>query len=169
MFQTFAVIQGVVSILLIIVVLLQEGKKGMGSVFGGSSGSVFGARGAGNLLTKVTSVLAFLFMLNSVWLAHLSSDRGSVVQAAGDVGLQATHEEEQEAPKAEKNRAQEESPAQKAPQSAPASKTEKTSETDKPAAAQSAQKGSQKTKNTSAQPKTAKTGTEQKPDKSEKK
>lgn len=88
MFNTFAVIQVIVSLLLIIVILLQEGKKGMGSVFGGSSGSVFGARGAGNLLTKVTSVLAFLFMLNSVWLAHLSSDSGSVVQSTDSVGLQ---------------------------------------------------------------------------------
>ena len=96
MFQTFAVIQVIVSVLLIIVILLQEGKKGMGSVFGGSSGSVFGARGAGNLLTKVTSVLAFLFMLNSVWLAHLSSDRGSIVQTAGEVGIQSAEEEKEQ-------------------------------------------------------------------------
>ena len=98
MFQTFAVIQVIISVLLIIVILLQEGKKGMGSVFGGSSGSVFGARGAGNLLTKVTSVLAFLFMLNSVWLAHLSSDRGSVVQTSTEIGIQSAKEEEKEQP-----------------------------------------------------------------------
>lgn len=102
MFNTFAVIQVIVSLLLIIVILLQEGKKGMGSVFGGSSGSVFGARGAGNLLTKVTSVLAFLFMLNSVWLAHLSSDSGSVVQSTDSVGVQVEEAEKKEVKKEEK-------------------------------------------------------------------
>ncbi len=81
MFTIFAILQVVISLLLISVVLLQEGKKGMGAIFGGSSGSVFGARGAANILTKVTTVLAALFMLNSVWLAHLSSDSSSVTDA----------------------------------------------------------------------------------------
>jgi len=107
MFNTFAVITVIVSLLLIIVILLQEGKKGMGSVFGGSSGSVFGARGAGNLLTKVTSVLAFLFMLNSVWLAHLSSDSGSVVQSTDSVGVQVEEAVKEEVKKVEKKKVEE--------------------------------------------------------------
>ena len=82
MFITFAVIQIVICAFLILIILLQEGKKGMGAIFGGSSTSIFGARGAGNILTKVTSVLAILFMVNSVWLSYLSSRNTSVVDSA---------------------------------------------------------------------------------------
>ena len=81
MFGTFATIQVFICLLLIVVVLLQEGKKGMGAIFGGSSSSIFGARGAANILTRVTSVLAILFMLNSVWLSYLSSKSASVVDS----------------------------------------------------------------------------------------
>ena len=80
MFEAFAVVQIVICILLVIIILLQEGKKGMGAIFGGSSSSVFGARGAGNILTKITSVLAILFMLNSVWMSYISSSDKSVVK-----------------------------------------------------------------------------------------
>lgn len=79
MYSTFAVVQVVISALLITVILLQEGKKGMGAIFGGSSASVFGAKGAGNVLTKATTVLAVLFLFNSIWLGHLSSSDESVV------------------------------------------------------------------------------------------
>ena len=82
MFITFAFIQIAICALLILVILLQEGKKGMGAIFGGSSTSIFGARGAGNILTKITSVLAILFMVNSVWLSYLSSKNTSVVDSA---------------------------------------------------------------------------------------
>jgi preprotein translocase subunit SecG len=79
MFETFAVIQIIICLLLVVIILLQEGKKGMGAIFGGSSSSIFGARGAGNILTKITSVLAILFMLNSVWMSYISSRDASVV------------------------------------------------------------------------------------------
>lgn len=81
MFVTFAVIQVVICALLVVVILLQEGKKGMGAIFGGSSSSIFGARGAANILTKITSVLAILFMLNSVWMSYISSRDASVIDA----------------------------------------------------------------------------------------
>ena len=80
MFEAFAVVQIVICILLVVIILLQEGKKGMGAILGGSSSSVFGARGAGNILTKITSVLAILFMLNSVWMSYISSSDKSVVK-----------------------------------------------------------------------------------------
>jgi len=79
MFTVFAVLQVIISVLMITVILLQEGKKGMGAIFGGSSSSIFGARGAANILAKATTVLAILFFINSVWLAHLSSGQKSVV------------------------------------------------------------------------------------------
>jgi preprotein translocase subunit SecG len=64
----------IVCVALIIVVLLQQGKGAdMGAVFGGSSQTVFGASGAGNVLTKVTSALAVLFFATSLYLAFSSS------------------------------------------------------------------------------------------------
>ena len=70
----------VVCVFLIIVVLLQAGKGGgMGIAFGGGGGSqtVFGSSGAGNFLTKLTSVTAFLFLVTSLGLAHYSSQQDS--------------------------------------------------------------------------------------------
>jgi len=69
-----------VCIFLIIVVLLQAGKGGgMGIAFGGGGGSqtVFGSSGAGNFLTKLTAVTAFLFLVTSLGLAHYSSQQDS--------------------------------------------------------------------------------------------
>jgi len=70
------IIHVLVSILLILVVLLQPGKGGdLGSVFGGggSSESIFGASGAVPFLSKVTRVLAILFMLSSVTLGYFAA------------------------------------------------------------------------------------------------
>jgi len=73
------VIHIIVSILLILVVLLQPGKGGdLGSVFGGGGGggtseSIFGASGAVPFLSKVTRVLAILFLLSSLTLGYFAS------------------------------------------------------------------------------------------------
>jgi len=71
------VIHILVSILLILVVLLQPGKGGdLGSVFGGGGGSsesVFGAAGAVPFLSKVTRVLAVLFLLSSLTLGYFAA------------------------------------------------------------------------------------------------
>ena len=46
---------------LIVVVLLQTGKGAdIGAVFGGSSQTIFGSSGAGNLLTRITTWCAVL-------------------------------------------------------------------------------------------------------------
>jgi preprotein translocase subunit SecG len=68
---------------LMFVVLLQQGKGGgMGAAFGGGGAAqVFGGRGAGNLLTRTTSVCAALFMLTSVSLAYLSSSGDRAIRA----------------------------------------------------------------------------------------
>ena len=64
--------------LLVIIVLLQTGKGAdMGAVFGGgSSSTIFGSGGAGNLLTKLTTGAAVVFMLTSLFLAYSASHRG---------------------------------------------------------------------------------------------
>jgi preprotein translocase subunit SecG len=64
---------------LILIVLLQSGKGAdIGAAFGGgSSQTVFGGRGAATFLSKLTSVMAVLFMLTSLGLTILSSPRGT--------------------------------------------------------------------------------------------
>ncbi|MDD4952218.1 MAG: preprotein translocase subunit SecG, partial [Desulfovibrionaceae bacterium] len=56
----------VACLFLIVVVLLQTGQEGMGVIFGGSSGSMFGSSGAGGLLVKVTTALAVIFLVTSL-------------------------------------------------------------------------------------------------------
>ena len=56
-------------------VLLQHGKGAdMGAAFGsGSSGSLFGAAGSANFLSRTTAVLAAVFFLSSLGLTYLGS------------------------------------------------------------------------------------------------
>lgn len=62
-----------VCVFLILVVLLQQGKGGgLGGAFGGSA-QVFGGRGAGNFMTRLTAACAVVFMLTSMTLAYFSS------------------------------------------------------------------------------------------------
>src|SRR6266545_5486785 len=69
----------VVCVFLILVVLLQAGKGGgMGIAFGGAgSQTVFGSSGAGNFLTRLTSITAIVFLLTSLGLAHYASQQDS--------------------------------------------------------------------------------------------
>src|SRR5450631_2939562 len=73
------VVHILVCLFLILVVLLQAGKGGgMGIAFGGAgSQTVFGSSGAGNFLTRLTSITAALFLLTSLALAHYSSRQDS--------------------------------------------------------------------------------------------
>jgi len=66
------VVHIIVAIALIALVLLQHGKGAdMGAAFGsGSSGSLFGATGSANFLSRSTAVLASLFFLTSLGLAY---------------------------------------------------------------------------------------------------
>ena len=81
MTTVLVVLHVLVSVFLIAVVLLQRGRGAeIGAVFGsGASTTVFGSRGAGNFLTKLTTVSAAIFMLTSLSLSYLwsiaSSDR----------------------------------------------------------------------------------------------
>lgn len=84
--QTFLfVLQIIVSIALIGFVLIQHGKGAdTGAAFGsGASSTVFGSRGSGNFLTRTTTVLAIIFLANSMMLGYLASEmvggRGSLL------------------------------------------------------------------------------------------
>ena len=69
-------------------VLLQHGKGAdMGSGFGGgASGSLFGATGSANFLSRTTAVLAAIFFVSSLALAYFATqaprEAGSVVDRA---------------------------------------------------------------------------------------
>ena len=56
-------------------VLLQHGKGAdMGAAFGsGASGSLFGASGSANFLSRTTAILAAVFFLTSLSLTYLAS------------------------------------------------------------------------------------------------
>jgi preprotein translocase subunit SecG len=70
------VIYFAVCLILIVIVLLQHGKGAdIGVSLGsGASNTVFGARGAGNFLTKLTTGSAILFMVLAFTLARCTSD-----------------------------------------------------------------------------------------------
>lgn len=68
------VIHVFVCLFLILVVLLQQGKGGgLGGLGGAAATQVFGGRGAGNFMTRLTAICAVVFMLTSVALAYISS------------------------------------------------------------------------------------------------
>jgi preprotein translocase subunit SecG len=65
----------IVCFLMIASILLQAGKGAeIGASFGGSSQTVFGSRGPGTFLSKVTVGTAIVFMLSSLSLAMLSRE-----------------------------------------------------------------------------------------------
>ncbi|POR05266.1 preprotein translocase subunit SecG [Alkalispirochaeta sphaeroplastigenens] len=75
----------VVSALLLILIILvqEEGGDGLGGIFGGGGSSQVGNR-SGNILTRITSVLATLFLISSLGLAWVNRtpDGGDVEAAA---------------------------------------------------------------------------------------
>ncbi len=71
------VCQVLIAITLIAFILLQHGKGAdAGVAFGsGASSTVFGSRGSSNFLTRMTTVLAVLFLGNSLLLGYLATER----------------------------------------------------------------------------------------------
>ncbi len=70
------VLHVVLAIGIISLVLLQKGAgANAGAVLGGGAGSVFGASGSSNFLSKTTAVLATAFFINSLVLAYMASNR----------------------------------------------------------------------------------------------
>ncbi len=66
------------AIVMVVIILLQQGPgANAGAAFGsGASGTVFGSRGSGSFLSRMTAVLAALFMLNSASLAWIAARDG---------------------------------------------------------------------------------------------
>ncbi len=71
------VIQVVSALVIIALVLLQHGKGAdMGAAFGsGASGSLFGATGSSNFMSKSTGVAAAVFFISTLILANYATKR----------------------------------------------------------------------------------------------
>lgn len=66
----------IVCVLLVILILLQAGKEGMGVIFGGGGNtSVFGSAGAGGILAKLTAFMAVIFVITSLSYTYVTSPR----------------------------------------------------------------------------------------------
>ena len=67
------------SFIMIGVILLQAGKGAeIGAAFGGSSQTIFGSRGPGTFLSKVTAGAAVFFMLTALILSVMSGEKSVV-------------------------------------------------------------------------------------------
>jgi preprotein translocase subunit SecG len=72
------VVHVVAAVLLVVLVLMQHGKGAdMGAAFGsGSAGSLFGASGSANFLSRSTAIAATVFFITSLTLTYLYSHVG---------------------------------------------------------------------------------------------
>ncbi len=77
LYSILIVAQVIISIALITLVLLQQGKGAdAGAAFGsGASSTVFGSRGSANFLSRSTAILAALFFFNSLGMAYMISNQ----------------------------------------------------------------------------------------------
>ncbi len=76
LYTLFIILHVFVCFLMIAAILLQSGKGAeIGAAFGGSSQTVFGSRGPANFLSKLTVVVAAVFMVTSFSLAILAKQR----------------------------------------------------------------------------------------------
>ncbi|GAB4174890.1 MAG: hypothetical protein OHK0026_01010 [Rhodocyclaceae bacterium] len=88
LFSILLTIHVLVGIAVIGLVLLQHGKGAdMGAAFGGgSSGSLFGASGSANFLSRTTAALATVFFITSISLSYMAGakpgEKGSVMDRA---------------------------------------------------------------------------------------
>ena len=86
LFSTILLIHILAAVGVIGLVLVQHGKGAdMGAAFGsGASGSLFGATGSANFLSRATGVLAAVFFATSLTLAYVASSKpkttGSLMQ-----------------------------------------------------------------------------------------
>jgi len=75
MFLFLTVLQGIVAAALVGIILMQKSEGGgLGMGGGGSPASLFSARGAGDFLTRTTSILAIVFVALSIILAAVAVD-----------------------------------------------------------------------------------------------
>ena len=113
-------------IFLMIVVLLQPGRSGgLGAFSGVAAQQVFGGRGAGNILTKITWVTASIFFVTSITLAYLSTSTDESLQKRAEAAAK------KDEPETVEVGGKSEKPAEPAAPAAPA--TDRCARTSRPA------------------------------------
>ena len=76
----------IVCIILVVLVLLQSGREGMGVIFGGGGNScVFGSAGAGGVLAKLTTFLAVFLICTSLGYNIMTSSTRTSQESVLDV------------------------------------------------------------------------------------
>jgi preprotein translocase subunit SecG len=81
------VLQVLAALVMIGLILMQHGKGAdMGAAFGsGASGSLFGASGSANFLSRSTAVLAAVFFIATLGLAYFSNNQHASSRPSGSV------------------------------------------------------------------------------------
>lgn len=76
-YEILIVVYLIVALMLIGMVLIQQGKGAdMGASFGGGgSNTVFGSTGSGNFMTRTTAILATLFFVISLILGNQTAEK----------------------------------------------------------------------------------------------
>lgn len=94
LFSIVLTVHVIVGLCVIGLVLMQHGKGAdAGAAFGGggggAAGSIFGASGSANFLSRTTAILATVFFITSLGLSFLASNKpsqsGSVMEGAAPV------------------------------------------------------------------------------------
>ena len=95
MYEALLVIFLLISIGLVALIMLQQGKGAdMGASFGaGASGTLFGSTGSGNFMTRMTAILATLFFVISLILGNLSSNKNQSGSEWENLGQPVTTEQ----------------------------------------------------------------------------
>jgi preprotein translocase subunit SecG len=86
------VVQVICAVAIIVLILLQHGKGAdMGAAFGsGASGSLFGASGSANFLSRTTAVLAAIFFVATIGMAYTATAARSAAARADHGGVMST-------------------------------------------------------------------------------
>ncbi|MGH8111648.1 MAG: preprotein translocase subunit SecG [Rhodanobacteraceae bacterium] len=90
-FTIFSVFYVLIAVAMIVLILMQrgDGANAGASFGGGSSGTVFGARGAASFLTRTTAVLATLFFILTVGMGVYLSHHGVSRNVQQELGIMA--------------------------------------------------------------------------------
>jgi preprotein translocase subunit SecG len=94
LYSILIVAQVIISIALITLVLLQQGKGAdAGAAFGsGASSTVFGSRGSANFLSRSTAILAALFFFNSLGMAYMISNQPTAQSVVDQAVMEETED-----------------------------------------------------------------------------
>ena len=104
MSSVLLVLQLIVAIFLVAVILMQRSNGGALSGLGGGDGigGLISARGKGNILTRITAILATLFfalsMAISIYFSRVEVQKTSIVEDVVESSLPATPEQQPAAP-----------------------------------------------------------------------